>query len=264
MKFLNDLIKLSFQNDKTLLNERILSKGNFPVKTLVCDRERTYATIDLSDEKVFDEYIRYLSRYIIKKYEDKILKRIITKNYPEIPKYAIAEILTLKKETDIRPRQKTVEKILKSYFCDHKEGNVEGIVRFRFFEYKKILKELADELVDVYYLNREYEDFIELLRYFISVQEFRTELVYINVLPSGTYLIFDEKRNDITKECINEFVSNNEIKDASFDDLLISILITLAPTKIVVENKEYIKNVQLFETIEKVFEKIEYKNRGNN
>ena len=253
------MIKLSFRNDKTLLNERVVSTRKFPVKTLICDKTRTYATVDLSDEKVFDDYIKNLSLYVIKKYENRILKRIIRKNYPEIPNFAISEIIELKKDTDLSLRIELVEKILKTYFRDHEEGNVEGIVRFRFFEYKKMLRDLADELIDIYYLNREYEDFVELLRYFINVQDFRPEIVYIRVLSNGTYLIFDKNKNDITKKCLQEFASTEEINDVSFDDLLISILITLAPEKIVVENSEKIKNIQLFETIEKVFENVEYK-----
>ncbi len=256
---MNSLIKLSFRNDKTLLNERIVSTRKFPVKTLICDKTRTYATVDLSDEKVFDDYIRNLSLYIIKKYENKILKRIIKKNYPEIPNFAISEIIDIKKDTDSKPRISLVEKILKTYFRDHKEGNVEGIVRFRFFEYKKLLRNLADELVDIYYLNREYEDFIELLKYFVSVQDSRPELVYIRVLSNGTYQIFDKNKNDITKKCLYEFSTADDMNDVSFDDLLISILITLAPEKMIVENSENIKNVQLFETIERVFENVVYK-----
>lgn len=256
---MNSLIRLSFRNDKTILNERIVSVQNFPVKTLICDKERMYATIDLGDEKIFDEYIKNLSLYIIKKYENKILKRIIKKNYPEMPAFAISELIELKKDTDVTPRLKTVEKILKSYFCDHREGNVEGIVRFRFFEYKKMLRNLADELVDIYYLNREYEDFVELLRYFVSVQNVRPELVCIKVLSNGRYVILDKDGEDITIKCIQEFASAEDINDVSLDDLLISILITLAPEKIIIENGENIKNIQLFETIENVFEKVEYK-----
>ena len=253
------MIKLSFRNDKTLLNERIVSTKKFPVKALICDKTRTYATIDLSDDKVFDDYIKNLSLYVIKKYENKILKRIIKKNYPEIPNFAISEIIELKKDTDPEPRLKLVEKILKTYFSDHKEGNLEGIVRFRFFEYKKVLRNLADELVDIYYLNREYEDFVELLKYFVSVQNCRPEVVYIRVLPNGSYQIIDKNKNDITKKCLQEFISSEEISDVSFDDLLISILITLAPEKMIIESRENIKNIQLFETIEKVFENVEYK-----
>ena len=122
-----------------------------------------------------------------------------------------------------------------------------------------VVIEETDELVDIYYLNREYEDFIELLKYFVSVQDSRPELVYIRVLSNGTYQIFDKNKNDITKKCLYEFSTADDMNDVSFDDLLISILITLAPEKMIVENSKNIKNVQLFETIERVFENVVYK-----
>ncbi len=256
---MNNLIRLSFQNDKTLSKEHIISEREFPIKTVFSDKKRTYAVIDLSDDEVFDKYIENLSQYIIKKYENKILKRIIKKNYPEIPAFAIGEIIKLKDEENFSERVSFVKKILKRYFRENSTGNVEGLVSFRFFEYKKMLNRLADELVDIYYLNREYEDFIELLRYFVAVQDNRPKVAYICAKKDGSYQILNENKEDITQKCVMEFANAEETKSISFDDLLISILITLAPEKIIVKNSENIKNTQLFETIEKVFEEIEYK-----
>lgn len=255
---MNSLIKVSFRNDKTLNKERIVSQREFPIKTMFCDERHTYAVVDLSDGAVFNKYIKTLARYIINKYENKLLKRIILKNYPEIPTYTINEIIKLKYDLDATERTEVVESILKGYFSENESGNLEGIINFRFYEYEKVLNALAEELVDIYYLNREYEDFIELLKYFISVQDARPDLIYLVVNRYGMYTILNNKREDITNKCLAEFIRPEEAKDIGFDDLLISILITLAPEKIVVENQRNIKNKQLFETIEKVFGNVEY------
>jgi len=250
---------VGFRNDKTLMREKVVSEREFPVKTVFYDDRNTYAVLDLSDKKQFDNYIKALSYYIVNKYEGKILKRIILKNYPDVSPFSVNEIIKLKDEIDDGDRVKVVEEILRGYFSENDSGNVEGLINFRLFEYKKVLKTLAEDLVDIFYLNREYEEFIELLRYFISVQTARPDLIYIDVKKEGMYSILNAKEEDITKRCLAEFLRPEEIQGVGYDDLLISVLITLAPEKIIVKNKENIKNRQLFETIEKVFGELEYK-----
>lgn len=258
MKFLNSCITVGFRNDKMLKNSEVLSARDFPVEDIYCDGNRTYAVLDTADGLVFERYINTLSDYIIEKYEDKILKRIISKKYPEIPNIVTNEIIKLKKEVDFSERKMVLAESLKGYFSENISGSVEGIVNFRLCNYKKHLNALVDDIVDIYYLNREYEDFIELLRYFISVQNERTDKIYIVINKDGTYTILDAKKQDITADSVSEIVNANEAKELEHEDLLLSVLISLAPEKIIVNNKENIKNRQIFETIEKVFEKVEY------
>ena len=249
---------VGFRNDKALKREEVMSEREFPVTNVFYDTHHTYAVIDLKDYRDFIRYIKALAHYVIDKYEGKILKKIIKKNYPEIPVTTICEIIKLKDDENKDERLRVVEDILKSYFLENKKGSVEGIVNFRLNEYKKRLGATAEDLVEIYYLNKEYEDFINLLKYFISVQNFRPELVYIVVNCDGIYTILDDKRKDITKETAAEIVSPKDADDIANDDLLISMLISLAPKKIIIENKEKIKNKQLFETIKKVFLNVEY------
>lgn len=250
---------VGFRNDKALKREQIISEREFPVTNIFYDKNHTYTVVDLSDDDEFKRYIKALSNYIIDKYETKILKRIINKNYPEIPNITVNEIIKLREDEDDTDRKRVVENILKGYFLENDSANVEGIVNFRLYGYKKLLNSLAENLVDIYYLNREYEEFIDLLKYFISVQSQRPELIYIKVNEMAMYTIFDENRHDITRQTLIEIISPKEAETVAYDDLLISMLISIAPKKIVIENKENIKNNQLFETIEKVFDDVVYK-----
>ncbi len=256
---MNNLIRVSFRKDKALENQKIVSQREFPIKTVFYDEKYTYAVVDFSNPSEYDKYIKALAKYIIERYEAKILKRIIQKNYPDIPVYTVNEIVKTKDDVENQDRAEVVEKILKGYFEENTNCNVEGMVNFRFYEYEKNLNALSEDLVDIYYLNREYEEFIELLKYFVSVQNVRPNIIYLIVNRYGMYTILNQKRQDITNRCLSEFISPDDIRCEGYDDLLISILITLAPEKIVVENKKNIKNKELFETIEKVFESVEYK-----
>ena len=256
---MNSCITVGFRNDKNLKGSEVLSVREFPVEDIYSSGDRTYAVLDTADRLLLERYIDALSDYIIKKYEDKILKRIISKKYPDIPCITINEILKLKFDEDEKERKEVLSENLKGYFSENISGSVEGIVNFRLCNYKKHLSTLADEIVDLYYLNREYDDFIEMLRYFISVQSDRMDRIYIVVNEDGTYTVLDRMRNDITSESVSEIVNIDDTAELAHEDLLLSVLISIAPEKIIVENKEYIKNKQIFETVGKVFEQLEYK-----
>lgn len=250
---------VGFKNDKFLKRAKIISEREFPLTNIFYDKTHVYTVIDFDDNKEFFRYIKALSEFIINRYESKILKRIINKKYPDIPDVIVSQIIKSKDDDGEDERKRVVENILKGYFLENESGNIEGIVTFRFNEYKNKLCDLADKIVDDYYISREYADFVDLLKYFISVQNSRAEIVYIVVKDEEMYSLLDEKKHDITKEVISDLIPQNEIKYVTYDDLLISMLISVAPKKIVVNNKEKIKNTQLFETVEKVFEKVEYK-----
>ena len=102
-------------------------------------------------------------------------------------------------------------------------------------------------------MDREYKEFIRLLRYFVDIQEPKYDTIHVIAGFEDKYILLDEKKGEITNECIQEFV--NEIQDGeiNYDDLLVSTLITFAPRKIVIHCTGQIKNKELLETIKNVF-----------
>lgn len=265
MKFLNERIQLGFRNEKALLNERILSKNEFPIEILNENGQRinVYFT-NTNDEEIFEEFITALSDYIINRYETKILRRILISNCVGIKPFQLNGILKNMSEIekDAKLCRKTRKEIIKcgllDYFNEYSVASVDGLVTFRLSEYEKILKRASDKLLDIYLTQREYEEFVELLKYFVGVQNNRPSVVHLIVHSEGMYSILNEKNEDITKDCIEDFVDADEVSKENYDDLLISILITLAPLRLVIHNESSIKNRELFNTLKSVFGPIEY------
>ena len=61
---------------------------------------------------------------------------------------------------------------------------MEGFIRFRLKDYIEELKYIIDGSVDELLIDREYNEFIKLLRYFVEIQEPKVEEVH--VLLEGT------------------------------------------------------------------------------
>lgn len=263
--FLNECIHLGFRNDKALLDEKILSESEFPLKIFCEEDGHIYVILNYGKNKVvLEKYTDALADYIINRYEKKLVLEMLSKKYEEIPSFTKGEILKGISEFDTdsdvgkKCRQEIIKEELYDYFKEFKKGSIEGLLIFRMPKYLQLLDAFAEQLMESYYAEREYEEFIGLLKYFVSVQTERPSITHLVVKKIGGYSVLDEKKKDITAKCISDFAPLDELGYNNFDDLLISILITLAPQKIIVHNSEYIKNDELFKTISRVFENVRY------
>jgi len=206
-----------------------------------------------------------LADYIINQYEEKLINRIINTNYCYFNalerKEILAKAIKAVKNEDksflntllkIRRRNVIVRKLL-DYFESTDSLILDGFVNFRLKEYIKDLEEVVDKAVDDFLMEREYKEFIRLLRYFVDIQEPKYDAIHVIVGFDNKYILLDEKKREITNECIKEFISEIPEGDINYDDLLVSTLITFAPRKIVIHCTGQLKNKELLETVKNVF-----------
>ena len=267
---MNETISLGVGGDINLIKSRILSNPNcvFPV-SIVKETPKdsvTYFNFDYNDDIVtLDKYLNVLSEYVIERYETKIVRRIMEEHFGYLSQNAKREILkninyfSDDKEIGYDARKKRILIALYEVLAEDRKLYLDGFVSFRLKDYEHLLYMLIEKLADDYNTKKEYEEFIELLKYFVEVQSPRPELLHITVEKNGGYRIADVNRVDITSRCMKEFVGDEAIMtEADYDDILISVLITAAPKKIIIHRGENIKNHDLFVTIKRVFKKVEY------
>jgi putative sporulation protein YtxC len=206
-----------------------------------------------------------LADYIIKQYEDKLISRIINSNYcyfnsnerKEIQSLALRIIRNddknfLNSLFQIRRRNIIIRKLL-DYFEGSDSLILDGFVNFRLKDYMKDLEEVVDKAVDEFLMEREYKEFIRLLKYFVEIQDPKFNVIHVIVGYDNKYILLDENKMEITNECIQEFVNEISEGEINYDDLLVSSLITLAPRKIILHSTSQFKNKELLETIKNVF-----------
>ncbi|MDP4092221.1 MAG: putative sporulation protein YtxC [Bacillota bacterium] len=225
-----------------------------------------------SNEKSFQPYnlltahvSNALADFILRQYEEKLIGRVINSNYcyfnsaekQEIMKLALRIIRNDDKNIlnsifQIRRRNIIVRKLL-DYFESSNNIILDGFVNFRLKDYIKDLEEIVDKAVDDFLMEREYKEFIRLLRYFVDIQDPKFDVVHIIVAYDGKYVLQDGNGKEITNECIQEFMTEINEGEVNYDDLLVSSLITLAPRKIMIHSTEQFRNKELLETIKNVF-----------
>lgn len=267
---MNETISLGIGGDINLIKSRLLSNPDcvFPISITKDTPEDviTYFNFEYNEDlRVLDKYLTVLSEYIIDRYETKFARQILDKNFEHLTQKAKREILkniilfSDDKTIGYDARKRIILTALYDCLKENKKFYLDGFISFRLREYEFMLYTLLEKLVDDYNKRKEYEEFIELLRYFVSVQSPRPTLLNVVVNPDNSYSIYDENEKDITANCVTEFIESEVLlTENDYDDLLISVLITAAPKKIVIHKAENIKNDDLFITIKKVFERVEY------
>ncbi len=206
-----------------------------------------------------------LADLIIQQYEEKLLNRIINSNYGYFNSAEKKEILRLALKIinnddkiffntlfQIRRRNLIIKKLME-YFEGSSSIILDGFVNFRLKEYIKELEDIIDNAVDDFLVEREYKEFIRLLRYFVEIQESKFNFIHVVMQYEDNYILLDEKKREITNECVQEFLAELPETEINHDDLLVSSLITLAPKSIIIHNWERFKNQKLLDTIKNVF-----------
>jgi len=206
-----------------------------------------------------------LADFIIQEYEEKLLSRIINTNYCYFStgeKKNILELsLRIVKNEDKNlvnslfqvHRRNVIVRRLIEYLENSESIILEGFVNFRLKDYMKDLEEVVEKAVDDFLMEREYNEFIKLLKYFVDIQEPKFEVIHVLISYDSKYILLDEKHKEITNECIQEFVNDISQGDINYDDLLVSSLITMAPKKVVIHSNGQFRNKELLETIKNVF-----------
>lgn len=152
----------------------------------------------------------------------------------------------------INKKNDIIEKIIRC-IDENNNINVEGFITFRMKNMLDDFESIVDKVVEKYMVEKEYDEFIKLLKYFVEIQESKIDYLDIVIQDSGNYIIRDENGADITNKLFNELDECRNNNAATSEDMLISTLITNAPERISIHSIENCRNEELIDTIQKVF-----------
>ena len=193
-----------------------------------------------------------IAEWIVDHYESNIILDIINKNYEgftQRDKYEIIKRAENILSENRNIRETKIENCLKNYLKSENKINVEGFVRFRLKDYRKELEGIIDEAIDKYIVEKEYIEFVDLLREYVFSQKSIVEYIDV-IIKNNNTLYFDKNGNDITTQLEKSFIFD---LDLSNDDKLLTILVLTSPKRIVIHNCKNEKNIELFQTIQAIF-----------
>ena len=224
------------------------------------------AAVTLPENEKTEEFIKSLSFFIIEKYENILIRKITQVQYSYSSKEEIKKISdratenARQKDGEIlstihyNRRRMLIEEALRHFFEKNRSVNIEGFINFRLEDYKNELKNLCHDAAEELYAMREYDEFLSMLSFFISVQSPKETVVHI-VKRGGTLRLLNKRLRDITDKYSEEALFEDE--SFSTEDVVLSALITIAPRKIVIHDVR--DAMRIYETIISVFPDVEFK-----
>lgn len=150
-------------------------------------------------------------------------------------------------------RQSRVAARIRSYLETADELVLEGFLIFRLKDYVEELEDMVDRAVDDFLMEREYREFIRLLRCFVEAQEPRLDEVHVLLNAKGTFRLVDGRLNSVGSDHLEDLVVEMMEKEVNYEDLLVSALISIVPNRIRIHCRSESRADENIETVMSVF-----------
>lgn len=131
--------------------------------------------------------------------------------------------------------------------------DIEGFLRFRAHEYKSELKNAVEFAINEYVVEKEYLEFIQLLKHFVDSQKPRLDSLHVGITPQGKFHLYNDEGVKVTHEFLEDYQLDT-VHELGYEDLLISALIAVAPRQITLHIR-YAGYQDTLKTIKSVFGK---------
>ncbi|SET49576.1 putative sporulation protein YtxC [Natronincola peptidivorans] len=257
----------SFKNEGVEIDEKIIidepfyileysikteSIKNYPINDFInifkyCVANALYEYIKLYQEsELFNRIIEYDYYYFTVKERLEIqdnIKGLLIKDKNDIKN----------KNNESYQRKFTIIQRFVDYFKENTELNLKGFITFRLKDYILELQDIVERAVEDLLMDKEYNEFIKLLKYFVDIQEAKIDVIHIVIEEDNKYKLYDQYSNIVNNEYLKMIAAEMTDKDINYEDLLISSLITIAPNKVFIHRVSKNSNAEVIKTISRVF-----------
>ena len=247
---------------KYLQNE--FSEFNMLNVSFSCNEFKLYKNIiihytGIDTELFYTKLATILSYLVIDNFEESIIKNIIMSNYFYFDSIEISNIVDLCSENlcddefSLSNRQLSLFNAFYDYITTHHSIVLTGFINFRLYEYRNLLNNLVDFSVNEFIIEREYLEFISLVRLYVNSQPSNYGIVHIICFDFDTILL---NKNLETIEINKNALNAKYLSDVTFsdNDYILNTLLNLLPSKIFLHVKSLSSNSEFVNTLKLIFE----------
>lgn len=199
-------------------------------------------------EQLIDLLTLGIAEYIIDVKEAEIATRVMKRDYSFESREEAQQVqqmvdrLLAEEGTDTggsrKERKTLVQKAIREYLQTSNDLHLDGFALFRLKSYEDKLREIVDFAVDEFLLNKQYEEFIGLLQYFVYFQEPLTPLVHLMHKHGHEFAILNEQFTPVHVPASGGVVARIADQEMQMEDVIVSTLISLSPDKILIHTQD--------------------------
>ncbi|MEF2966900.1 putative sporulation protein YtxC [Paenibacillus sp. M1] len=212
-------------------------------------------------QSIIDDLALGMASFIIDVHETRLAVNIVSKRYSFSSReerlsveQSFRNLLTGSEEGDIAARRRRMRGIVSAlgeYLQDHDYLDLDGFISFRLADYMDELRETVDMAVEEYLLDRQYEEFIHLLQYFVHFQEPLTPLIHLMHKEDREFSILNEQFAKISTPPPGGVIAKIADQEMEMEDMVVSSLISLSPDRIIIHTLH--PDAQIIATIRRIF-----------
>lgn len=187
----------------------------------------------------YNKVSNILTKSIINFFEKDIIKRLIDLNFFyfdtfEKKQILFNSVLLLKDSPEFNKKYDLVNNSVYTSLLENHNFYINGFVNFRITSYVKFLSEQVDIAVSKFLIDKEYTEFVSLLKLYINSESSKSNIEHLNLIYNNkNSIIVDNDKNIIST---NNITKSKFISDISFssNDFALNTLLNLLPKGITI------------------------------
>ncbi|UHA72343.1 putative sporulation protein YtxC [Paenibacillus sp. 481] len=219
--------------------------------------------LEQQGHEVWNRTARALAEFILAYKEQPLIRTLIARESKydaadrvKVERYCIQLLNgtddTGGKESRVRRKSK-LARLLRTYLEEHTAINIDGYIRFRLDSYMSELKEVVEYAIDEFVLERQYQEFIGLLKYFVFIQDTKIPLAHLMHKGGHEFSLLNEQLQPLEPTHVVDGMVVEMIDcDMEMEDMIVSTLINVSPQNIIIHTRE--PESQVIKTIQQIFE----------
>lgn len=164
----------------------------------------------LIEEQMIEGIAYAIADHIINEHESEIIMELIKKELKLDSQEDIEQVEGYCKQflneqedliitgIDSATRRRTlIVNQIQLYMQEHTGFNLEGLIRFRLQDYMEELREIVEYAMDEFMMDRQYQEFISLLKYFVYIQEAKIPTAHLIHKGGHEFVILNDELEPI-------------------------------------------------------------------
>lgn len=211
-----------------------------------------------STDLFYDKVSSILTDTILTFFEEKLLKRTLEYNYFYFTVPEKQKILSFARDfidSDTISKEDNYFSIYYSvldYIKQNKSFVLDGFVNFRLQNYMNNLDYIIDISVNKFLIEKEYDEFVNLLKLYISLSQPKSSLIHLIYYKDEIILLDSDKKIIKTDDSILNAKYLSDI-DFSSNDYALNTLLNLLPKKLII-HLVYRKEDEFINTLKIIFQ----------
>ncbi|KXZ39316.1 putative sporulation protein YtxC [Alkalithermobacter thermoalcaliphilus JW-YL-7 = DSM 7308] len=172
--------------------------------------------------------------------KNKLLRKVVEQSYKDIYLDEINNIYNYCLQI-FSEKEEIIKKIvfdrIQDYLSANDYMNINGFLRFRLRDFIDYMIEISDKGLEKYLIDKDYKEFIQLLRYFVQIQDEKEEVLKIYIEEHGNFKLCDKYDRPFKSIYVDDIMQLALRENMNYEDFLISTLITICPREILIYDK---------------------------